>query len=145
MPMRLPLRLYLQAHDGAAAAAYRGEAPYLYKHGGTDLAEIRSGVLAEAIRAGDRVVEDIVRQAARQLGLAVAMAVNLLAPDIVVLGGGLVEALEDIFTEEVRKTVQKRAMTSLGRNVRIAAARLGDDAGVMGAAALVAAAAGRKA
>ena len=128
-----------------AAAAYRGEAPYLYKHGGTDLAEIRSGVLAEAIRAGDRVVEDIVRQAARQLGLAVAMAVNLLAPDIVVLGGGLVEALEDIFTEEVRKTVQKRAMTSLGRNVRIAAARLGDDAGVMGAAALVAAAAGRKA
>lgn len=123
-----------------ATAAYRGEARYLYEHAGTDLANIRSGTLAEAIKAGDRVVEDIVRSAAKQLGVGVAMAVNLLAPDVVVLGGGLVEALEDIFTEEVRKTVAKRAMSSLSRGVRITAARLGDDAGVMGAAALVAAA-----
>jgi glucokinase len=121
-----------------AVAAYRGEAPYLYEHAGTDLANVRSGVLADAIKAGDRVVEDIVRNAARQLGVGVAMTVNLMAPDVVVLGGGLVEALEDIFLEEVRKAVAKQAMASLGRGVRIAAAKLGDDAGVRGAAAVVA-------
>lgn len=121
-----------------AAAAYRGQAPHLYKTAGTDLAAIRSGTLADAIRQGDRVVEDIVRHAARQLGIGVAQAVNLLAPDVVVLGGGLVEALESIFIEEVTLGIRKRAMESLGADVRVVAARLGDDAGVLGAASLVA-------
>ena len=121
-----------------AMAAYRGEAPTLLKLAGTDLAAIRSGVLADAIKAGDAAVEEIVRYAAKQLGVAVATAVNLLAPDVVVLGGGLVEALDKLFVEEVEKSVRKRAMASLAKDVKIAAAKLGDDAGVMGAAALAA-------
>ena len=68
----------------AAVAAHRGEAPYLLKAAGTDLAEVRSSVLAEAIRAGDVAVERIVRQAARWVGVAVGNAVNLLGPDTVV-------------------------------------------------------------
>lgn len=120
----------------ASAAVYRGEAPHLAKLAGTDLSQIRSGTLAEAIHEGDEVIEQIVRGAARWLGVAVANTVNLLAPDVVVLGGGLVEAMKDIFVEEVEKAVDKHAMKSLADEVEIAAAKLGDDAGVMGAAAL---------
>ena len=123
----------------AAAAAYRGEAPALHGLAGTDLSEIKSGTLAKAIKAGDLAVEIIVRNAARHLGSAVANVVNLLAPDVVVLGGGLVEALPDIILGEVRTAVCGQAMKAFTKDIKIVAAELGDNATVMGAAALAAA------
>lgn len=123
----------------AAAAVYRGEAPALRDLAGTDLADIKSGTLAKAIKAGDKAVETIVRNAARQLGSAVASVVNLLAPDVVVLGGGLVEALPEIVLGEVRKAVCGQAMKAFTKDLKIVAAELGDDATAMGAAALAAA------
>jgi len=120
----------------AAAAVYRGEAPALQRLAGTDLAEIKSRTLAKAIKAGDAVIECIVRSAARHIGAAVANTVNLLAPDIVVLGGGLVEALPDIMLEEARKVICSQAMKAFTKDLKIAAAELGDNATVMGAAAL---------
>ena len=68
----------------AAKAVYRGQAPNLSKAAGTDLGNIRSGVLARAIEAGDSVVEDIVSRAAEQVGRGIGCLVNLLAPDVVV-------------------------------------------------------------
>jgi len=121
----------------AAAAAYRGEAPHLLKMAGTDLSSMKSGVLAKAI-AGDVIVERIVRNAAQHLGRAIAGVVNLLAPDVVVLGGGLVEAMADLFLGEVRKTVDARAMKAFTKSLKIVAAQLGDNATVMGSAALAA-------
>src|SRR5690606_11620102 len=87
----LASRLAIAAN--AAKASYRGEAGHLKQLGGTDLSEIRSGVLADAIKAGDKVVEQIVREAARHLGVAIAGVVQILGPDRVILGGGLVEAM----------------------------------------------------
>jgi glucokinase len=124
----------------AVAAVYRGEAPALRRLAGTDLAEIKSGLLAKSIKAGDSAVESIVRDAARKIGLAVADVVNLLAPDVVVLGGGLVEALPGIVLGEARKAICGQAMTAFTRDLKIVAASLGDNATVLGAAALAAAA-----
>jgi glucokinase len=124
----------------AAAAVYRGEAPTLKRLAGTDLSEIKSGTLAKSIRGGDSAVESIVRAAARRIGLAVADVVNLLAPDIIVLGGGLVEALPEIVLGEARKAVCGQAMKAFTQDLKIVAAALGDDATAMGAAALAAAA-----
>ena len=121
----------------AAAAAYRGEAPHLLELAGTDLSSIKSGVLAKAV-AADPVIERIVRNAAQHLGGAIANVVNLLAPDVVILGGGLVEAMSDLFVGEARKTVDCRAMKSFTKSLKIVAAQLGDNATVMGAAALAA-------
>jgi glucokinase len=124
----------------AAVAVYRGEAPALQKLAGTDLSQIKSGMLAKAIKAGDLAIEAILRNAARQIGTAVANVVNLLAPDIVVLGGGLVEALPGLFLGEVRQIVCSQAMRAYTKNIKIVAAKLGDNATVMGAAALASAA-----
>jgi glucokinase len=121
-----------------AEAAYRGNAPHLFETAGTDLAAIRSRTLVTAIHEGDGAVEDIVRHSAKYLGVAMASIVNLLAPDVIVLGGGMVEAMPQLYLEHVRKAVREQAMKSLARGIRIVAARLGDDAGVMGAAALAA-------
>lgn len=119
----------------AASAAYRGEAPNLQALAGTDLSNIRSGALAEAIKAGDKVVEEIVRNAAGWLGVGVVTLVNLLAPDVVVLGGGLVEAMPTIYVEEVTKVAQDRVMAPFKDVFKIAISQLGDDAVAKGAAA----------
>ena len=118
-----------------AKAAYRGQAPYILRVAGTDLANIRSGTIKEAIEAGDKIVEEIIRDGARQLGIVLAGTVNLLAPDVIVLGGGLVEALPRLFLEEVGKAVADRVMPSYLRTYELKVAKLGDDAGAMGAAA----------
>lgn len=127
-----------------AMAVYRGEAPILQQLAGTDLSKIRSGTLAESIKSGDKAVEKIVRQAAKQLGLGVGNIINILSPDVVVLGGGLVEAMKDIFLEEVKDAVSKRAMSSFAKSVNIVAAKLDDLATAMGAAALAAEASDKK-
>jgi glucokinase len=119
----------------AAMAAYRGEAPHLLAAAGTDLANIRSGVLAEAIRAGDTAIERIVERAARLIGSAVGDVVNLLAPDVVVLGGGLVEAMPEMFVEEVEAAARSRSAPPFSKTFKVAAAKLGDDAVARGAAA----------
>lgn len=118
-----------------AKAAYRGQAPYILRVAGTDLANIRSGTIKEAIEAGDKIVDAILRDGARQLGLVLAGAINMLAPDVIVLGGGLVEALPKLFLEEVGKAVAARIMPSYLKTYDLKVASLGDDSGAMGAAA----------
>jgi glucokinase len=119
----------------AAAAAYRGQAPHLLEQSGTDLSDVRSGALAASVAAGDTVVESIVREAARHIGRAVAGVVHLLSPDVVVLGGGLVEAMTELFVGEVRDAAKQRVLPSFADTFEVVAATLGDDAGVMGNAA----------
>ena len=121
--------------SAAAQAAFRGQAPGLMKAAGTDLSSIRSGPLADAIKAGDKAVEQAVKDAAEAIGIAVAGAVNLLSPDIVVLGGGLVEAMPDLFVSSVTKSARENAMDAFRDTFKVAAAELGDNATILGAAA----------
>ena len=119
----------------SAMAAYRGEAPHLLAAAGTDLANIRSGTLADAIKAGDVAIGKIVERAARLIGEAVGNLVNVLAPDTIVLGGGLVEAMPGMFVEEVERAARLRAAPPFAKTFKVAAAKLGDDAVVRGAGA----------
>ncbi len=119
----------------AARAALRGDAPHLFAKTGTDLANIRSGALAESIKEGDKAVELIVQEAARLIGLAVSTTINLLAADVVVLGGGLVEAMSDLFVTHVDKAARKRVMPAFKNAFKVVPAALGDDATAIGAAA----------
>ncbi len=118
-----------------AKAAYRGQTPYLRKQVGTDISDIRSGVLADAVKNGDRVVEQIIRTAAFKIGIAVANVVHLMSPDTIVLGGGLVEAMPKLFVEEVFEAANNRVMPSFVGSFKVVAAELGDFATVKGAAA----------
>lgn len=119
----------------AAQAAYRGQAPHLLETAGTDLSKIRSGMLADAIKAGDDVIEAIVRRAAEYIGEAVASTVHLLAPDRVVLGGGLVAAMPDLFATTVEKSAREHVLPSYRDSFHVVPAELGDNATALGAAA----------
>jgi glucokinase len=119
----------------SAMAAFRGEAPNLLAAAGTDLAEIRSGTLAESIKAGDTIIRRIVERSARLIGRAVGDIVNLLTPDVIVLGGGLVEAMPEIFVQGVEEGARQRAVPPFAKAFKVVAAKLGDDSVVRGAAA----------
>jgi glucokinase len=121
--------------SAAVAAAYRGEAPSLLAEIGTDLSQVRSGVLARSVEAGDCAVEQIIRRASRLTGKVVGDVVNLVSPEIVVLGGGLVEAMPKLIVPEVLRAARERAMPAYTDTFEVRAAELGDDASVLGAAA----------
>tara|TARA_R110002096_G_scaffold82164_12_gene191152 strand:- start:862 stop:1863 length:1002 start_codon:yes stop_codon:yes gene_type:complete len=125
----------LKIASEAARAAYRGLAPNLLESCGTDLSNITSGKLAAAIAAGDDEIENIVRRAASLLGCGVATVIHLLSPDVVVLGGGLVEAMPELYLETVRQSTLDRVLPAYRKSFKIVAAELEDDAGVLGAAA----------
>lgn len=129
----LASRLSIAAES--AKAAQRGEAPNLFRDVGTDLAEIRSGALSDAIKSGDKVIEQLVKDAAGVIGMAVVNLVHILGPDTVILGGGMVEAMEELFVETVRRESRSGVMPVYKDRFEVKAAKLGDDAGVKGAAA----------
>jgi len=88
-----------------------------------------------AAEAGDARCLAIVTQAAASLGLALANAVSLLDPELVVLGGGLPEA-GPVWWEPVRETFRQHAIAPASEQTEVVRAQLGYHAGVLGAAAL---------
>lgn len=115
-------------------AAVRGEAPHVFAKTGTDIRDIRSGALAKAVKDGEKIVKKILVESARLIGVAAAGVVNLLTPEIIVLGGGLVEALPEIYVEEVASAANNRVMPAYKDTFKVVAAKLGDNAAVLGAA-----------
>lgn len=116
-----------------AQAAFRGQAPFVREKVGSDMGEIRSSLIAEAVEK-EPVVRKIVKQAARQLGIAAGGMIHLLAPDRIVLGGGLVEALPELFRKEVKSGIEEWILPAFKDSFEVVTAELGDDAAVRGAA-----------
>ena len=103
---------------------------------GADLKDLRSGDLRKAIRKGDKFVEAIVEEAAEYTGVAVANLINLLNPQVVVLGGGVIDALGDEMMAIVLETARDYSLAAASKGVEILASKKGDDAGITGGAVL---------
>jgi len=119
----------------AAVACYRGQMPELDKKSGGSLREIRSKALATSFHDGDDATLAMFRNSIRYLGMGVAMVVNLLAPDRVVLGGGLVEEMPELYLAAIREEVARFALPGLSKDIRYAVAKLGGNAVSVGAVA----------
>jgi len=138
----LASRLAISAE--AAKAVFRGQAPHLKEFAGTDISKIRSSILAKSIDMGDKAIEQIVRRAAEQVGRGIGSLINILAPDVVILGGGLVEAMPKLYLEGVREGIRRNVLPSLADCAKLKVSELGDLAGAVGAAAWVRQEAGAK-
>jgi glucokinase len=86
-------------------------------------------------RAGDVEARDVFRIVGQHLGVGIANYVNIFDPEIVVIGGGI-SAAGDLLLEPARAEYQRRALRSSSW-APVVAAQLGNDAGVLGAAALM--------
>ena len=120
------------AREGIASGSAPADS-VLRRH---DLDTITGKVVTIAAHEGDVFARDVIATAGRWLGVGVASLINALDPEIVVVGGGAMEA-GDLLLEPARKTAHEGI---LGREHRpvppIVRAQLADDAGVVGAALL---------
>jgi glucokinase len=102
---------------------------------GLDPAAFKSSQISEYFQKGEPVISYLVDEAARAIAAGVGTVVNLLSPEVIVVGGGLTKALGPAFPERIWEIAQRYALPRATENVRCVMAALGDDAGITGAAA----------
>lgn len=84
---------------------------------------------------GDALAVEVFRRAGFYLGIALAGLINVLNPEIIVVGGGA-SAGWDLFLPQIRETIFERAYREPAERARLAPAALADDAGLKGVARL---------
>ncbi len=92
--------------------------------------------MAAAFAAGGDRISSVIGEGAAHLGTAIANVVTLLGIDLVVLGGGLVEAMGDPFVAIVRERFEQDVFPPDNTRCRFALTELGPNAGILGAAEL---------
>jgi glucokinase len=133
------LEAYSGSHyiaNAVAAAIRAGERTYIKELVGGDLSKITPEVIDKAARAGDGFAKSVWHGVGEAVGMGIAGVANLLNVDKVVIGGGVARAGRILF-DAIRRTVDERAMELPAKTVKIVKAKLGYDAGVIGAGALV--------
>jgi glucokinase len=121
----------------AAAAQIAAERPdgTLAKAGAAHT-PVEPRIVIDGALDGDSDCIDALAIVGRHLGVGIANYVNIFNPDVVVVGGGIMAAGE-ILLGVARDEAGRRALRPPWREVEVVAAELGNDAGVLGAAALV--------
>lgn len=92
-------------------------------------------LLAKAALQGDRTALQVWNETAEYLGIVFAGIANFLNPDVIVVGGGI-SAAGDFFLGRIRKVIKARAMAVPAKKLKLLRSRLGNRAGVLGAASL---------
>ncbi|PEN11486.1 ROK family protein [Longibacter salinarum] len=96
--------------------------------------KLTSSVIEASLEAGDLLMEEAIQNAQYYLGLLTANLVNVLDPEVVVFGGGVVERLGQDFIDPIGRTARQHYLQREGaEKIRLVPAALGDDAGPIGA------------
>jgi glucokinase len=101
-----------------------------------DLDRLTSKIVHEALEKGDQLACEIFEETGRLLGAGIANIINTLNPEMIVISGGVIQAGEHLFGP-TKDEVRRRAFEEPARTARIVPARLGGDAGVIGAAGIL--------
>ncbi len=132
------VRYILNELRGGRESVLSGAAPAAGPElpGGT---AIRSKALSKAVAEGDELALEALDDAARYLGAGLASVINFYNPPRIVLGGGLIEAVDHFFDQAARRARLESLRVPRGE-VKIVRAALGDNAGIVGAAVMASAA-----
>ncbi|MCJ7559025.1 ROK family protein [Candidatus Bathyarchaeota archaeon] len=100
------------------------------------LKDITCKLVYDTARKGDSLCKWVVEETGRYLGIGITNIVNIINPEMVILGGGMANA-GDLLFEPVRKYVREHSFTAAMEGVKIVPAALGVNAGAIGAVAFV--------
>jgi glucokinase len=123
-------------------AVHDGEKSVITELNGGSLEVIKSGALAKALKANDRVVTTIIHYVSQVIGHACLTVRHLLDPEVIVLGGGVMEACQKFMMPVVEAVVASDRLLAASCKRRVLLSMLRDDAVVLGAVALVRSASG---
>jgi len=121
------------ARRAVEAVKAGGQSAIVELAGGLD--RVTAEHVVAAARQGDELALRVMRRAGYCLGVGVANLMMLYDPQVVVLGGGVMNA-RDLMFEEMHRAIDERAMEAFREHTRVAVAELGDDVGIYGAIAL---------
>ena len=97
----------------------------------------RSKKLVRALEAGDQVAMEAVDRACHWLAIATGNLINTISPDLVLYGGGVIEAMGDVFLKKILAEVDRYCMPAIRPTVEIKNASLGDDSILYGDLAMI--------
>lgn len=126
----------------ASGIALKREAQRLLKIGVSSLIfeestnnEITLEIIQKAVEKGDKVAYKLIYDMSNYLGIAIGNAVNIFNPELVILGGSLMEA-QDIITEIITQSIKTNCLPKLASEVRVVPSNLGEKSGILGASTL---------
>lgn len=108
----------------------------LHKLSGGDVTYITGPLIHHAAQLGDALSARILRETGEQIGSALAIMVNVINPELILIGGGVAEAGEYVMAP-LRERIGKEAMAVNTEKLQILPGRLGSVCGVVGAATLL--------
>lgn len=120
----------------ARAAIAAGESTIILRLAGGDADAITAATIAKAAAEQDALALRVIAQAGEYIGVGVINLIHLFDTEMIVLGGGVSNIGEPLFGA-IRRTVRERSFAVKRKDVPIVSAALGDDVGLLGAAALV--------
>jgi glucokinase len=97
----------------------------------------KSKDMKNAYEAGDEVMIEAIDRSCLYLAVATGNLVNMFSPEMVLFGGGVMEALGEVFLLKILAKVNAYCLPSVRESVRFAVAALGDDSILYGARALI--------
>ncbi|HKN34442.1 MAG TPA: ROK family protein [Terriglobales bacterium] len=103
-------------------------------HGNSE--DVTSEMVSQAYRSGDVVATEVMQETLRALAYWLGNIIDLLDPDIIVLGGGVANMFRDLL-DDIRRRLRGACVNPSAQHIPIVLARYGEDAGIAGAAALV--------
>lgn len=117
----------------ALVMAIKNWAPYLHREVGTDLSKIGWGILKRAIKNGDKRIEEMLRARIRVVGIALANVINFMNPEMLVIGGGLIDQMSELVIEEIENGLREYLTPEVSQALRVRPAKLGGHAVAIGA------------
>jgi len=87
-----------------------------------------------AAKKRDLLAHEIIEAEIEYLSAGLASVVNLLNPEIVVIGGGLMHETDGLFLRKLKLKIRKKAFPAAIKKLKVARAKLGNQAGFIGAA-----------
>ena len=93
--------------------------------------------LRQALKDGDKVAAEAVDRACHWLAVAAGNMINVISPDLILFGGGVIEAVGDLFLEKILSEVDRYCMPAIRSTVDIKNASLGDDSILYGDLAMI--------
>ncbi len=106
----------------------------LLEYAAGDIDKVNAEVVHKAARQGDTLAKEVIAQISYYLGVGLTNLVNIFNPELIVIGGGLAN-IGDILLAPAYKLVREKVNATAFASVRFARAKLGENAGVIGAAA----------
>ena len=100
-----------------------------------DKMNLTSLEIYDAGKEGDELALEVFRKQGFYLGIALAGLINVLNPEVIVIGGGAAAGW-DLFISQTKKQIEERAYREPGERAKLVRAECGDDAGILGVARL---------